>query len=88
MGGLYGISLGKAFFGESMFHRQTDASKVALAALVEKLKGWDFHFIDAQMTTDHMMSLGAKEMPRRIFLKRLQGALRHPTKRGKWRAGE
>jgi len=88
VGGLYGISLGKAFFGESMFHRQTDASKVALAALVEKLKGWDFHFIDAQMTTDHMMSLGAKEMPRRIFLKRLQGALRHPTKRGKWRAGE
>jgi len=55
---------------------------------VEKLKGWDCHFIDAQMTTDHMMSLGAKEMPRRIFLKRLQGALRHPTKRGKWRAGE
>ena len=88
VGGLYGISLGKAFFGESMFHRQTDASKVALAALVEKLKGWDFHFIDAQMTTDHMMSLGAKEMSRRIFLKRLQGALRHPTKRGKWRAGE
>ena len=85
VGGLYGVSLGKAFFGESMFHRKTDASKVALAALVEQLTGWNFHFIDAQMTTEHLMSLGAKEMPRRIFLKRLQGALRDPTRRGKWR---
>ena len=84
-GGLYGVSLGKAFFGESMFHRRTDASKVALAILVEKLQAWNFHFIDAQMTTDHLLRLGAAEMPRRIFLKRLQSALRHPTKRGKWR---
>lgn len=85
VGGLYGLSLGKVFFGESMFHKKTDASKVALATLVEKLKSWGFHFIDSQMTTEHMMSLGAKEMPRRIFLKRLQSALRHSTKRGKWR---
>lgn len=84
-GGLYGVSLGKAFFGESMFHRETDASKVALAVLVEKLKVWQFHFIDAQMATKHLLSLGAAEMPRRIFLKRLQSALRHPTQRGKWR---
>lgn len=84
-GGLYGVSLGKAFFGESMFHRRTDASKVALATLVEKLQAWNFHFIDAQMTTEHLLRLGAVEMPRRIFLKRLQSALRHPTKRGKWR---
>jgi leucyl/phenylalanyl-tRNA--protein transferase len=84
-GGLYGVSLGKAFFGESMFHWKTDASKVALAALVEKLKRWEFHFIDAQMTTEHLLRLGAKELPRRIFLKRLQSALRHPTKRGRWR---
>jgi len=84
-GGLYGISLGKAFFGESMFHLKTDASKVALATLVEKLKSWDFHFIDSQMTTEHMVRLGAKELPRRIFLKRLQSALRHPTRRGRWR---
>ena len=84
-GGLYGISLGKAFFGESMFHLKTDASKVALATLVEKLKSWDFQFIDSQMTTEHMVRLGAKELPRRIFLKRLQLALRHPTKRGRWR---
>ena len=85
VGGLYGVSLGKAFFGESMFHLKTDASKVALATLVEKLKSWDFHFIDSQMTTEHMIRLGAKELPRRIFLKRLQLALRHPTKRGRWR---
>lgn len=84
-GGLYGVSLGKAFFGESMFHLKTDSSKVALATLVEKLKSWDFHFIDSQMTTEHMVRLGAKELPRRIFLKRLQSALRHPTKRGRWR---
>ena len=85
VGGLYGVSLGKAFFGESMFHKTTDASKVALATLVDRLKSWGFHFIDAQMTTEHMLSLGAKEISRRIFLKQLQSALRHPTKRGKWR---
>ena len=85
VGGLYGVSLGKAFFGESMFHLKTDASKAALATLVEKLKSWDFHFIDSQMTTEHMIRLGAKELPRRIFLKRLQLALRQPTKRGRWR---
>jgi len=84
-GGLYGVSLGKCFFGESMFHFKTDASKVALATLVEKLRSWEFHFIDSQMTTEHMLRLGAKELPRRIFLKRLQAALRYPTKRGRWR---
>jgi leucyl/phenylalanyl-tRNA--protein transferase len=85
-GGIYGVSLGKVFFGESMFHHKTDASKVALATLVERLKSWNFEFIDAQMATDHMISLGAKEIPRRIFLKRLRSALRHPTKRWRWRA--
>jgi leucyl/phenylalanyl-tRNA---protein transferase len=84
-GGLYGVSLGRAFFGESMFHLKADASKVALATLVEKLKRWNFDFIDSQMTTEHMLRLGAKELPRRIFLKRLQSALHHPTKRGRWR---
>jgi leucyl/phenylalanyl-tRNA--protein transferase len=84
VGGLYGVSLGKAFFGESMFQRKGDASKVALAVLVGKLKKWGFHFIDSQMATEHMSRLGGEEIPRRIFLKRLQSALRHPTKRGKW----
>jgi leucyl/phenylalanyl-tRNA--protein transferase len=88
VGGLYGVSLGKAFFGESMFHRKADASKAALATLVQKLKSWDFQFIDSQMTTEHMARLGAREVPRRIFLKRLKSALRHPTKRGKWRVDE
>lgn len=83
-GGLYGVSLGKAFFGESMFHRTADASKVALAALVERLKLWKFHFIDAQMTTTHLLRLGAKELPRRVFLKRLSEALRGPSKKGRW----
>jgi leucyl/phenylalanyl-tRNA--protein transferase len=87
-GGLYGVSLGKAFFGESMFHLKSNASKVALAALVVKLKRWDFQFIDAQMTTEHLLTLGAKEISRRLFLKRLRSALRHPTKRGKWRNSE
>jgi len=86
VGGLYGVSLGKAFFGESMFHRKPDASKVALAILVENLKKWGFHFIDSQMATEHMNRLGAAEIPRRIFLKRLRSALRHSTKRGKWHA--
>jgi leucyl/phenylalanyl-tRNA--protein transferase len=85
VGGLYGVSLGKAFFGESMFHLKSDASKVALATLVERLKAWGFRFIDAQMTTEHLVSLGAQELSRRLFLKQLQSALRHPTKRGKWR---
>lgn len=89
VGGIYGIALGRGFFGESMFHRATDASKVALARLVERLAGWDFHFIDAQVTTSHMLSLGAREVPREAFLVSLDEALRHPTRRGSWReAGE
>jgi leucyl/phenylalanyl-tRNA--protein transferase len=84
-GGIYGVSLGKAFFGESMFHFASDASKVALAALVANLKQWGFHFLDAQMRTEHMVRFGAQEISRRIFLKRLRAALRYPTKRGKWR---
>ena len=85
VGGIYGIALGRGFFGESMFHRERDASKVALARLVERLAGWGFHFIDAQVTTSHMLSLGAREVPRTVFLERLEAALRHPTRRGNWR---
>lgn len=85
VGGIYGIALGCGFFGESMFHRATDASKVALARLVERLAGWGFHFIDAQVTTSHMLSLGAREVPREAFLASLDEALRHPTRRGSWR---
>lgn len=84
-GGIYGIALGRGFFGESMFHRERDASKVALARLVERLAGWGFHFIDAQVTTSHMLSLGAREVPRTVFMESLEAALRHPTVRGSWR---
>ncbi len=84
VGGIYGISLGRCFFGESMFFSQTNASKVALATLVQQLITWDFHMIDAQVTSEHLIRLGAKEIPRHIFLQRLQAALRHPTQKGSW----
>jgi leucyl/phenylalanyl-tRNA--protein transferase len=84
VGGLYGISLGKCFFGESMFFHKTDASKVALAALVRKLDGWGFSFIDAQVTTQHLIGFGAREVPQRAFLERLRAALRFPTVQGPW----
>jgi leucyl/phenylalanyl-tRNA--protein transferase len=83
-GGLYGVSLGKAFFGESMFFIERDASKVALSALVDRLLEWDFHFIDAQQRTEHLRSLGAKAIARNSFLKMLKEALIHPTIPGKW----
>ncbi len=83
-GGLYGVSLGRCFFGESMFFCKTDASKVAFAALLERLKDWGFHMIDAQMTTRHLISLGAKEIPRSVFLHRLEEALRFSTREGLW----
>lgn len=84
VGGIYGVSLGKCFFGESMFSYKSNASKVALATLVQSLKAWGFHMLDAQVTTRHLLSLGAKEIPRSLFLKRLEKALRFPTMKGKW----
>ena len=85
VGGLYGVSLGRAFFGESMFHLMRDASKAALFQLIfwcTKKKG--FHFIDAQLPTPHLRSLGAREIPRRKFLAMLKEALEYPTLQGKW----
>lgn len=84
VGGLYGVSLGKAFFGESMFHLMSDASKIALYALVELMKEWDFEFIDAQMHTNHLESLGGTEILRTDFLELLSLTLKYPTKRGNW----
>lgn len=84
VGGVYGVSLGRAFFGESMFSRVSNASKAALAGLVRRLDSWSFHFLDAQVTTRHMLSLGAKEVPRVVFLERLEQALQFPTRRGNW----
>lgn len=84
VGGLYGVSLGKAFFGESMFFKERDASKFALYNLVEWCKKHDFHFIDAQTPTKHLKSLGAKEIDRDLFLNELDGALKYKTISGKW----
>ncbi len=84
VGGLYGVSLGKCFFAESMFHAQTNASKFALIKLVELLKQKDFHFIDAQVHTDHVATLGAKEIPRNEFIKLLQESLKYENSPGKW----
>jgi leucyl/phenylalanyl-tRNA--protein transferase len=82
-GGLYGVALGGAFFGESMFHIRTDASKVALVALVERLKGWGFELIDCQVTTAFFRRMGAREIPREEFLERLEGAKRKKVRAGK-----
>jgi len=74
-GGLYGVALGGAFFGESMFHRETDASKVALCALVERLRERRFALLDLQWVTPHLATFGAIEIPRRDYLKKLRAAL-------------
>lgn len=84
VGGLYGVSLGGAFFGESMFFEKSNASKVALYYLVEKLGSWDFDFIDSQVPNDHMKSLGGKEVDRESFLIMLERSLEKETKKGKW----
>lgn len=84
VGGLYGIALGRGFFGESMFHRKTDASKVALVGLVQLLSRWGFHFIDCQLTSDHVLSLGAVEIPRPRFLTKLAKALEYPDPAFQW----
>jgi leucyl/phenylalanyl-tRNA---protein transferase len=83
-GGLYGVSLGAVFFGESMFARAPDASKVAFVALVEQLRAWRIGLIDCQVYTPHLARFGAREWPRRQFLKELRKALERPTRQGPW----
>jgi len=75
VGGLYGVALGKAFFGESMFHHVTNASKIAFFHLVEKLKSWNYKIIDAQVYTNHLESLGGEMIPRSQYLQILEEAL-------------
>jgi leucyl/phenylalanyl-tRNA--protein transferase len=72
VGGLYGMALGRMFYGESMFSRKSDASKIALAYLCAQLGKWNFGMIDCQMNTPHLTSLGAREIPRKEFIARLQ----------------
>lgn len=83
-GGLYGVSLGKCFFGESMFTRISNASNIALVKLVEYLDKLSFDLIDCQVTTGHLIRFGAKEIPRTLFLKQLEKSLTAPTRKGKW----
>lgn len=84
VGGLYGVALGGVFFGESMFSRETDASKVALVALARTLQARDFRLIDCQLPTDHLASLGAEALSRNRFLAELDLALRGPDRPGNW----
>lgn len=85
VGGLYGVSLGAAFFGESMFARAPDASKAAFVTLVEQLVSWQIDLVDCQVYTEHLARFGAEEWPREQYLRALRAALLRPTRRGPWR---
>ena len=76
VGGLYGVALGGAFFGESMFHRVTDASKASLSALVDRLRARGYPLLDTQWVTGHLAQFGAIEVPRRRYLRMLDEALK------------
>lgn len=83
-GGLYGVSLGSVFFGESMFAQRNDASKVAFSGLVERLQEWGCSVIDCQVTTAHLRRFGAREISRDEFLALLDEGLKQPTRKGNW----
>ncbi len=85
VGGLYGVSLGRMFFGESMFSLERDASKIALYHLARQLEGWEFELIDCQIMNDHLASLGAEPVPRARFLEKLRANESEPTRSGLWR---
>ncbi len=84
VGGLYGIALGRMFYGESMFSRVSDASKIAFVHLVKQLEIWEFGMIDCQMKTRHLASLGAREIPREEFALRLGRLIDAPSQSGIW----
>ena len=88
VGGLYGVSLGRAFFGESMFARAADASKLALREFVRQIEMWGFALVDCQVKTEHLARFGAKEWSREQFLEALERALEGETKRGRWEFDE
>ena len=87
VGGLYGIALGRVFFGESMFSRSTDASKVALVRLVERLAAQGCRVIDCQQATAHLASLGAREIPRAAFAQLVQDSIQYPPIGQRWAPG-
>jgi leucyl/phenylalanyl-tRNA--protein transferase len=83
-GGLYGVALGRMFYGESMFTRVADASKIALVHLVRQLARWNFGMIDCQMHTPHLARLGAREIPRAQFMRKLAELVNYPHLPGRW----
>lgn len=85
VGGLYGVAIGRMFFGESMFSRENDASKVALVRLCRQLEAWGFGLIDCQMETAHLARLGARPIPRADFVARLAELINLPHLPGPWR---
>jgi len=84
-GGLYGVALGRAFFGESMFTARADASKIALAHLVRQLERWGCGMIDCQMATAHLARFGAREIPRAEFVRKLTILVNYPATTRRWR---
>ena len=84
VGGLYGVAVGRVFFGESMFSRRTNASKVAIVWLARQLQRWRFELIDCQMSTTHLASLGAREMSREHFLRHLERGTPQPAVPAPW----
>jgi leucyl/phenylalanyl-tRNA---protein transferase len=84
VGGLYGVAIGRMFYGESMYARQSDASKVAFVTLVGQLRRWGFRLIDCQMSTAYLTSFGAREIPRREFLDEVSRAVREPAIPAPW----
>jgi len=84
-GGLYGVAIGRIFFGESMFTRCTDASKVAFVGLVRQLSRWGYPMLDCQVHTTHLASLGAEAVPRREFIRTLERECRQPVPNPAWR---
>ena len=86
VGGLYGVALGKVFFGESMFARAPDASKAALVHLVGRLREQDYRLVDCQQATAHLASLGAREIPRAAFAQLLRESIQYPPSGDSWRS--
>lgn len=85
VGGLYGVAIGQVFFGESMFHTQTNASKVVFAQLVKQLEEWNYKLIDCQVHSDHLVSLGAYEIDREHFIETLNRYRNIPPSKEAWK---
>ncbi|MEM8769504.1 MAG: leucyl/phenylalanyl-tRNA--protein transferase [Pseudomonadota bacterium] len=88
VGGLYGVSLGRMFFGESMFSREADASKIALCHLARQLDAWDFWLIDCQIANPHLTRMGAVDMPREAFIELVERNAHQQTRDGTWAMSE